>query len=147
MHVVYVQVLGTPTREEIKCMNPNYTEFKFPQVKAHPWHKVIRYCCLCLQILLLPWYIGWTNITVCSSSDIPQAHSTRSCGPCFKAIAIFSKSTLLCCEYRYFDRMCWFYCFSYEYSVKATKETKDETIGGLLATCVIVQPIVPCMWF
>lgn len=34
------QVLGTPTREEIKCMNPNYTEFKFPQIKAHPWHKV-----------------------------------------------------------------------------------------------------------
>jgi len=35
-----MQVLGTPTREEIKCMNPNYTEFKFPQIKAHPWHKV-----------------------------------------------------------------------------------------------------------
>lgn len=34
------QVLGTPTREEVKCMNPNYTEFKFPQIKAHPWHKV-----------------------------------------------------------------------------------------------------------
>lgn len=34
------QILGTPTREEIRCMNPNYTEFKFPQIKAHPWHKV-----------------------------------------------------------------------------------------------------------
>ena len=21
-------------------MNPNYTEFKFPQIKAHPWRKV-----------------------------------------------------------------------------------------------------------
>ena len=21
-------------------MNPNYSEFKFPQIKAHPWHKV-----------------------------------------------------------------------------------------------------------
>ena len=21
-------------------MNPNYTEFKFPQIKAHPWAKV-----------------------------------------------------------------------------------------------------------
>ena len=21
-------------------MNPNYTEFKFPQIKAHPWDKV-----------------------------------------------------------------------------------------------------------
>ena len=23
-------------------MNPNYTEFKFPQIKAHAWHKVFR---------------------------------------------------------------------------------------------------------
>jgi hypothetical protein len=39
-HVILLQVLGTPTREEIRCMNPNYTEFRFPQIKAHPWHKV-----------------------------------------------------------------------------------------------------------
>ncbi|CAL5418282.1 unnamed protein product [Camellia sinensis] len=37
--VEIIKVLGTPTREEIKCMNPNYTEFKFPQIKPHPWHK------------------------------------------------------------------------------------------------------------
>ncbi|PWZ45056.1 Shaggy-related protein kinase alpha, partial [Zea mays] len=36
------QVLGTPTHEEIKCMNPNYTEFKFPQIKAHSWHKIFH---------------------------------------------------------------------------------------------------------
>jgi hypothetical protein len=48
------QVLGTPTREEIKCMNPNYTEFKFPQIKAHPWHKVgILYWILCPLFLSL----------------------------------------------------------------------------------------------
>ena len=23
-------------------MNPNYSEFKFPQIKAHPWNKVFR---------------------------------------------------------------------------------------------------------
>lgn len=23
-------------------MNPNYTEFKFPNIKAHPWKKVFR---------------------------------------------------------------------------------------------------------
>eukprot|EP00898_Chlorokybus_atmophyticus_P008037 jgi/Chlat1/8234/Chrsp77S07678 len=38
--VEIIKVLGTPTREEINSMNPNYTEFKFPQIKAHPWHKV-----------------------------------------------------------------------------------------------------------
>merc|ERR1719183_1787520 len=25
-------------------MNPNYTEFKFPQIKAHPWKKVFQTC-------------------------------------------------------------------------------------------------------
>ncbi|PSC74124.1 shaggy-related kinase epsilon [Micractinium conductrix] len=38
--VEIIKVLGTPTREEIHAMNPNYTEFKFPQIKAHPWAKV-----------------------------------------------------------------------------------------------------------
>lgn len=38
--VEIIKVLGTPTREEIYAMNPNYTEFKFPQIKAHPWSKV-----------------------------------------------------------------------------------------------------------
>lgn len=36
------QVLGTPTREEIRAMNYNYSEFKFPQIKAHPWKGVFR---------------------------------------------------------------------------------------------------------
>eukprot|EP00128_Syssomonas_multiformis_P018469 Colp12_sorted_trinity150504_noHs@22199 len=40
--VEIVKVLGTPTREQIELMNPNYTEFKFPQIKAHPWNKVFR---------------------------------------------------------------------------------------------------------
>ncbi|XP_072971478.1 shaggy-related protein kinase eta-like isoform X2 [Typha angustifolia] len=40
--VEIIKVLGTPTREEIRCMNPNYTEFKFPQIKAHPWHKIFH---------------------------------------------------------------------------------------------------------
>ncbi|XP_015086945.2 shaggy-related protein kinase eta-like [Solanum pennellii] len=38
--VEIIKVLGTPTREAIRCMNPNYTDFRFPQIKAHPWHKV-----------------------------------------------------------------------------------------------------------
>ncbi|KAK7290832.1 hypothetical protein RIF29_05559 [Crotalaria pallida] len=40
--VEIIKVLGTPTREEIRCMNPNYTDFRFPQVKAHPWHKIFH---------------------------------------------------------------------------------------------------------
>ncbi|XP_012345760.1 glycogen synthase kinase-3 beta-like isoform X10 [Apis laboriosa] len=40
--VEIIKVLGTPTRDQIREMNPNYTEFKFPQIKAHPWQKVFR---------------------------------------------------------------------------------------------------------
>jgi len=38
--VEIIKVLGTPTREQIQSMNPNYKEFKFPQIKPHPWSKV-----------------------------------------------------------------------------------------------------------
>ena len=37
---IHAQVLGTPSKEDIRAMNPNYTDFKFPQIKAHPWGKV-----------------------------------------------------------------------------------------------------------
>ncbi|KAG4384497.1 hypothetical protein GLYMA_13G289800v4 [Glycine max] len=40
--VEIIKILGTPTREEIRCMNPNYTDFRFPHIKAHPWHKVFH---------------------------------------------------------------------------------------------------------
>lgn len=46
--VEIIKVLGTPTREQIREMNPNYTEFRFPQITAHPWTKV------CHQIYILP---------------------------------------------------------------------------------------------
>ena len=34
--VEIIKVLGTPTREEIYSMNPNYTEFKFPKNHSPP---------------------------------------------------------------------------------------------------------------
>jgi glycogen synthase kinase 3 beta len=40
--VEIIKVLGTPSREQLMAMNPNYTEFKFPQIKPHPWPKVFR---------------------------------------------------------------------------------------------------------
>ncbi|XP_063978211.1 glycogen synthase kinase-3 beta-like isoform X2 [Diachasmimorpha longicaudata] len=40
--VEIIKVLGTPTRDQIREMNPNYTEFKFPQIKSHPWQKLSK---------------------------------------------------------------------------------------------------------
>ena len=40
--VEIIKVLGTPSREDIQEMNASYTEFKFPQIRAHAWSKVFR---------------------------------------------------------------------------------------------------------
>jgi serine/threonine protein kinase len=40
--VEIIKVLGTPSREELKSMNPNYQEFKFPQIRAHPWSSIFK---------------------------------------------------------------------------------------------------------
>lgn len=40
--VEIIKVLGTPTQEQISSMNPNYTEYKFPQIKPSAWSKVFR---------------------------------------------------------------------------------------------------------
>jgi hypothetical protein len=37
--VEIIKVLGTPSRDQIKTMNPNYMEHKFPQIKPHPFSK------------------------------------------------------------------------------------------------------------
>ncbi len=39
--VEIIKILGTPTRQQILAMNPNYTEFKFPMIKSQPWPRVI----------------------------------------------------------------------------------------------------------
>ena len=48
--VEIIKVLGTPTREQIRTMNPNYMEHKFPQIKPHPFNKVETF----LSTYLLP---------------------------------------------------------------------------------------------
>lgn len=40
--VEIIKILGTPTKEEICAMNPNYSEHKFPQIKPIPLHKVFK---------------------------------------------------------------------------------------------------------
>ena len=40
--VEIIKILGTPTREDINAMNPNYEEYRFPQISAIPWEKVFK---------------------------------------------------------------------------------------------------------
>lgn len=65
--VEVIKVLGTPTKEQIREMNPNYTEFKFPQIKSHPWQKVreegnrLRFLCVLFSTCILLF----TTILLC----------------------------------------------------------------------------------
>jgi len=40
--VQIIKILGTPSKEHIQAMNPNYKEYRFPQIKPLPWDKVFR---------------------------------------------------------------------------------------------------------
>ncbi|KAI8333168.1 kinase-like domain-containing protein [Chlamydoabsidia padenii] len=40
--VEIIKVLGTPTKDQLLAMNPNYTEHRFPQINSHPFSKVFR---------------------------------------------------------------------------------------------------------
>jgi serine/threonine protein kinase len=40
--VQIIKILGTPTKQQILEMNPQYKEFKFPIVKQYPWIKLFR---------------------------------------------------------------------------------------------------------
>jgi serine/threonine protein kinase len=40
--MVIIKVLGTPAKEQIVSMNQNYTNYKFPEIKPHPWPKVFK---------------------------------------------------------------------------------------------------------
>lgn len=40
--VEIIKVLGTPTLEQVKLMNPEYKEFKFPNIKPFQWSRLFK---------------------------------------------------------------------------------------------------------
>lgn len=67
--VEIIKVLGTPKAEEIHAMNPNYTEFKFPQIKAHPWSKVFHKRMPADAVELVSQMLQYTPGLRCSALD------------------------------------------------------------------------------
>lgn len=41
--VEIIKILGTPSKEQIQAMNPDYKEYKFPMIRPLPWEKVFRH--------------------------------------------------------------------------------------------------------
>jgi serine/threonine protein kinase len=40
--VEIIKILGTPNKNQILAMNPEYNEYRFPIIKAYPWAKVFK---------------------------------------------------------------------------------------------------------
>lgn len=83
--VEIIKVLGTPTREEIYSMNPNYTEFKFPKITAHPWSKVFSKrmppdAVDLVQSQLLPLHVLWYAVSWadCLPLKLVTCHTTTA---------------------------------------------------------------------
>lgn len=66
--VEIIKVLGTPTKEQIKTMNPNYTEFKFPHIKGHAWSKVEKVQSIFSTMCVFDYRLSFT-ITWCTKCD------------------------------------------------------------------------------
>lgn len=71
-------MLGTPSREDIAAMNPNYTDFKFPQIKAHPWARVFSKR-LPVDAIDLVWKLA-SNRVLCSWLKANGSMSARGVG-------------------------------------------------------------------
>ena len=41
--VEIIKILGTPSKEDISSMNPQFQEYKFPAIKPTPWEKVFKH--------------------------------------------------------------------------------------------------------
>jgi len=76
--VEIIKVLGTPSREQIRTMNPNYMEHKFPQIKPHPFNRVPP--------------IGKRELIL----DFPSTSWQRSHRSSQEFIAIYSQCTSSC---------------------------------------------------
>ena len=40
--VEIIKILGTPNKQQIQAMNPEYKEYRFPIIKVYPWNKVFK---------------------------------------------------------------------------------------------------------
>jgi hypothetical protein len=83
--VEIIKVLGTPSREQIKTMNPNYMEHKFPQIKPHPFSKV--------SFLFSVSRFLWR----CSDPGLPTTHGPRIDRSCRKIARVHAGRATECC--------------------------------------------------
>lgn len=74
--VEVIKVLGTPTKDELKSMNPNYQEFKFPDIRAHPWASVFKPNTPSDAIDLAKWMLTYIPTRRCTAIEVMNMSST-----------------------------------------------------------------------
>lgn len=81
--VEIIKVLGTPSREQIKTMNPNYMEHKFPQIKPHPFSKVSRTDTMPVR-----------NAPHATLPGLPASHGARGYRSCSEIARVHARSAV-----------------------------------------------------
>ena len=70
--VEIIRIKGTPTKDEMLCMNCNLAEFNFPKIPDHTWQKVFRSRCSDMQSALPSACAhACTRLSKLVSSDAP----------------------------------------------------------------------------
>mmetsp|Transcript_43033 Transcript_43033/g.88562 ORF Transcript_43033/g.88562 Transcript_43033/m.88562 type:complete len:360 (-) Transcript_43033:12-1091(-) len=65
--VQIVKVLGTPSTQQLRAMNPNYPEYEFtPSISPHPWEKVLR---------------GWAPVHACDLVSLMLTYDPAARAP------------------------------------------------------------------
>ena len=75
--VEIIKILGTPSKDQIKQMNPNYTEFKFPQIKASPWEKVMTTNMIDLTLFTPIYHVSYFSTRCIFRYSVPRRPVTR----------------------------------------------------------------------
>jgi hypothetical protein len=80
--VEIIKVLGTPTRDQIRTMNPNYMEHKFPQIKPHPFNKVSFSLLFLLELFTYKYKRSSARQTLVPLISFPSSSSTHRHNVC-----------------------------------------------------------------
>ncbi|CAH8596957.1 unnamed protein product [Heterobilharzia americana] len=90
--VEIIKVLGTPTREQVHEMNPQYSEFNFPNIQGCSWEKLIRNRSTDTAFYILQKLLVYDpKFTEEELSYLPKEMATRLIA-CKNAIALKSHS-------------------------------------------------------
>jgi len=97
-----LQILGTPTKDELKAMNPNYQEFKFPQIRAQPFGNMFNDSVPPEAIDLASTLLFYVPTRRCKAIEVK---TYCIIGPRIKILSIMIILPMQACGHAFFDEL------------------------------------------